>query len=768
MKNLAALFLAIVLTMAGISSAVTSNVTRHKGAEQLLKGKSKDVVVSSEGKISLGLKADVLKDEFKDVWSINSIVVSGESVFVGTSPNGGIYEYKGGKFNEVYKAASAADANDGKCVITQVKDANQTKCKGGEVKDANQTRAKKVSDSNEAAKPVRLANEHIFAMAKDGQGRVLAGISGEKCRLVRIEGGKVQTVFEPNNCKYIFSIAVAANGNIYLGTGPEGKVFKLDSTGKNAEEIYDSSDKNIMSLEIGDDGNIYAGSDSRGLVYRIDAKSKAVSVVYDSEQDEIVSLIKGKDGDIFAAGTSANVVNTQISFASKTEGAAGRPEVKSEGKNGRTEKDGGIKLNIANTKEEKKPEGPEPKIPSMKGRPGEKKSIVYRINKEGFVTDIFSQSAMFFAMSPNSSELLVGSGNDAKLFRIDMASEEAGIVYQDDKAAQLTAVTADGNTIYIGTANPAKLVKLSGALANEGSYESALIDAGQPAAWGKLQIEADIPEGSDVLVSSRSGNVGDANDATFSKWSAAVSVKGPVQLTCPAGRFCQYKLILKAGKERKSPVIREVAAAHTIPNLAPKVESVTADRISGQPGKEGFFKIDYKASDRNNDMLIYRIDFRRVGRDQWIKLKEKIDRPFFEWDTKSVEDGRYELKVTASDERSNTEVTKLSDSRISDVVIVDNSPPVVDNWTLDAANGKVTLKFTAVDQLSTIGELAYTADSNDDWVGSLPDDRVFDTMSENFTVLIKPLVKGEHVITLRIKDAVDNVAYKSFDIYMKD
>ena len=115
----------------------------------------------------------------------------------------------------------------------------------------------------------------------------------------------------------------------------------------------------------------------------------------------------------------------------------------------------------------------------------------------------------------------------------------------------------------------------------EGTYQSDLIDAGQPAKWGKLQIDADIPRGCKVLVASRSGNVKDVNDPTFSEWTELVEVTEPVQLRCPVGRFCQYKLVLETQDGQKTPLIREIAVASTVPNLAPKVE------IGGrQPARE--------------------------------------------------------------------------------------------------------------------------------------------------------------------------------------
>jgi hypothetical protein len=88
------------------------------------------------------------------------------------------------------------------------------------------------------------------------------------------------------------------------------------------------------------------------------------------------------------------------------------------------------------------------------------------------------------------------------------------------------------------------------------------------------------------------------NDPTFSEWSEPAEITEPIQLQCPLGRFCQYKLILQSQYGTDSPLIREIVVACTVPNLAPQIESVTAGRIKGA-GKEGFFKISFAAKDDN-------------------------------------------------------------------------------------------------------------------------------------------------------------------------
>ena len=88
---LAVLFL--VILSASLCPAVTSKVTRHNSSREFQKGETNDVVIGSRGTIQLGRRAEVLVKQFDDVWSINSIVSIGDTVYVGTSPNGGVYSF---------------------------------------------------------------------------------------------------------------------------------------------------------------------------------------------------------------------------------------------------------------------------------------------------------------------------------------------------------------------------------------------------------------------------------------------------------------------------------------------------------------------------------------------------------------------------------------------------------------------------------------------------------------------------------------------------
>ena len=92
-----------------VCEAVTSKITRQSSSRDFQKGEPNNVVIGSRGTIELGRRARVLVKEFEGVWSINSIVVIGDLVYVGTSPNGGIYSFGAGGLKKVYSAEVPAE-----------------------------------------------------------------------------------------------------------------------------------------------------------------------------------------------------------------------------------------------------------------------------------------------------------------------------------------------------------------------------------------------------------------------------------------------------------------------------------------------------------------------------------------------------------------------------------------------------------------------------------------------------------------------------------
>lgn len=713
---------------------VTSRIHRHATFKVFEEGEAEGIIVESRGALRLGRSAEVLADDFNRAWSINSITVIGGSVYFGTSPNGGIYRYNFGGLKRIYPM------EDPERPVSEV-------------------------DSNDLES---LTHEHVFATCTDISGRLVAAISGSDCRLDRFGVDGIETIFRPQEAQYIFAVTTDDVGHLYVGTGPEGKIYRLDALGKTSQLVYTCRDDNVLSLVVGTDGTVYAGSDERGLIYQINPRQQEATVLYDSPQPEVTALwfvptVGNPRGYLYALATSAKVVEAERDFAARLP-LPGRPEETSQSQEKEPTPTGqGQQFQIASQRREqsKRSESRAETRPRRSGR--EIQSTVWRVDPKGFVVRIADRRAVFFCMASWGEKILVGTGNMGQLLRIHPATEQVAVLYEDTQASQITAVATAGDDIYVGTANPARLVRLTRDYAQEGTYISPLIDARQPARWGRLQLDADLPDQCRVFVSCRSGNVEDANDPTFSPWTEPVEMTEPVPLTCPLGRFCQYKLILKTADGRDTPVIREVAVASSIPNLPPVVEVVDFVRGKTLP-KRGIYVIQYRAQDSNDDPLLFTLYFRKLGRTVWTKLKEDYSQSELEWDSRTVEDGRYEIKVVANDAPANTPASALTASRISDPVVVDNTGPKIHSHFIENGADGITLGLVVRDHLSAVTKLDYTVNSNQRWQGAIPEDLVYDTTEETFRIRITDLESGPHVVAVRVHDDLGNTTYQSFDV----
>lgn len=723
----------VILSSACSVEAVTSAILRQKTSDDLIKGKTEAVIIDSEGVIRLGQKTHKLDFGalLDEVWTINTVLVdSSGTLYAGTSPQGQIIRFRDGKTDVLYSQAA------GKAAQPELSDPN---------------------DPNAIQQSPQL-NEHIFAMAFDVAGRVLAGVSGEQGKLIRL-GSETETVFENEKVQYIFAIVLDSQNNIYLATGPNGQLWKLDAFAQNPKLLCTMEDKNILSLAVGKDGLLYAGTDTRGIIYKIKTDSGKAEALFDSEQDEITALVIDDSGILYAAATSGNAANQTLQAGSSMRKAPGKPEAYTEKPSGSST--GGLNLKPANSDEQKTPAAPQPQ--QAPKAPGPKSAgYVYKISPDGFVKDIFVEPAVFYSLLCQKNRLLLGVGPQAKLFSINPTTEERSVIFDEKTSSQITAMSTDGKDVYIAIANPSGVVRLSEAFSAKGVYTSDLLDAGQPARWGKVQLDAQIPDGCQILLSVRSGNIKDVNDPMFSPWSPDINVVKPVEADCPIGRFLQYRLTFKTEDDKLTPSVREIAVANVVPNLPPQVAAVAVQKTDKL--KPYMMTIQAKAEDANKDQLEYAFEMRRQGRSGWILLKEKLDQPKYEWDTRTVEDGRYEIRVTASDRLSNDVQTALTGSRVSEVLVIDNTAPAIADAQLQVKASAAELVLTVKDSWSVVGKVQYTIDSDTSMQSSLPADGIYDTTEEQVTIVVPDLKPGRHVLAVSVADDLGNTAYKTWEV----
>jgi hypothetical protein len=177
--------------------------------------------------------------------------------------------------------------------------------------------------------------------------------------------------------------------------------------------------------------------------------------------------------------------------------------------------------------------------------------------------------------------------------------------------------------------------------------------------------------------------------------------------------------------------------------------------------------IEWEASDPNNDHLRYTVQYAAPGSERWITLVENTDQSSYEWQTRRVPDGRYLIRVTAGDWPDNPPDMALSATRLSDVVLVDNTPPQLTRLQAKVEGQTATITTEVLAHLCTVANLQYAVDSAADWKPALPDSLIFDSTKAPCTIKIPDLKAGPHVVTLRATDSQGNTKYQAVSLDVK-
>src|SRR5690606_25239005 len=121
--------------------------------------------------------------------------------------------------------------------------------------------------------------------------------------------------------------------------------------------------------------------------------------------------------------------------------------------------------------------------------------------------------------------------------------------------------------------------------------------------------------------------------------------------------------------------------------------------------------LEWEAADPNEDSLIYTLEYQPDGSDRWLLIDDDLTQSPYEWQTRRAPDGRYLLRVTASDRPGNPGDMAKTTSRLSDPVLVDNGRPRLEDVEYELDGRNVTIRGVAADELSRVRSVAYYLDA---------------------------------------------------------
>jgi hypothetical protein len=187
----------------------------------------------------------------------------------------------------------------------------------------------------------------------------------------------------------------------------------------------------------------------------------------------------------------------------------------------------------------------------------------------------------------------------------------------------------------------------------------------------------------------------------------------------------------------------------------PQPSPETGPALGRKIYQKGLQTFTWKAADENDDRLNYDIFFRRVESPGWTLLRRATSDQVLTWDTTSVADGTYLIRVVASDRPDNPEGSFLTGSLESDGVDIDNTPPAISVVSVSRDGTQAAVVIDVRDSHSAIDRVEYSVDAGP-WQTLVPTDGIGDSNHARYGLRIDAAAIGRAVI--RASDALNNVA----------
>jgi hypothetical protein len=586
---------------------------------------------------------------------------------------------------------------------------------------------------------VSLGAGQVFCLARDGAD-LYAGTGPDGC-IYKIGPRGDTTLVARTGERYVWGLARAAKG-WYAATGTRGRLLAIE--GGRTRVVWDSDETNLVSLVSDGRGGAYTGGDTQGRILHVRADGSA-RTVFDASENEIRALALGPDGALYAAA-----------------------------------------LNSPAAPEEDHEDEPRP------AKTGTGRSTLYRIVPDSVAVSYWTvPQPLVFALAARGGQqphLLVAAGNRAALYRVD--GRGSGSLIFAASGGQFTAVALDARgDAYVVGSNPGVVYRVSGAVASRGTLTPATLDARRYARFGRIRWRGEA-RGGRVSLFTRSGNI-DPPDSTWGPWEGGEGESFRVRSA--AARYLQWRIQLEKGSGA-GPHVEAVEVAYREQNLPPRLEELSVAPQAGGfregeltprsepvtqalPGGQrvefslrtgepralkslpqwvrGLRVVQWKASDPNGDELTYRLAYRREPGGEWQWVPGDLSTTSYIWDTAALPDGRYRVRVSASDSSANAVEEAQESSLESAPFIVDNTPPEVTELAASAAGEGVEVRGRAHDSSSILTRLEIAVDA-DDWRPLAPTGGFADDEDLAFATTLRGLGPGEHTVSVRAVDAAGN------------
>lgn len=385
----------------------------------------------------------------------------------------------------------------------------------------------------------------------------------------------------------VYAIAIDSKGRVYAGSSPGGKVYRISADGK-PEVFFDPDEKFIWDLLFDDRDNLYVATGPKGVIYKVTPAGEG-KPFFKSRETHIVKLAWDLEKNLLAGSAPEGLLyridsagKAYVLYDSSLEEMKGIAvdrygNIYAAAMSGGTETKSSS-ASSAKSSDESSTEESKVELPTAaKGA----KLEVYRIDKQNLVEPIYSSSdeLVYDILVRTDGNVLLGTGNKGRVLMLTRQGFVTLLADTDEE--QVTRLLEQGGGLLLMTSNLGKVYRLGSDVSKTGTFESDAIDAGMVSHWGTISWRIENPSSSStVKLYTRSGNT-ETPDDTWSNWSAGYSAADGSAITSRPARFLQWKVEFTVAGGSAEPIGSQQGAVDLVrvsyqqSNMPPKVNSLT-------------------------------------------------------------------------------------------------------------------------------------------------------------------------------------------------
>ena len=688
-------------------------------SDDLLKGKSNGVSVSSEGVLFLAPKEESLDGPAEEFY-LSLVSAPDGSLFLGTGHSGKVYKFSKEGKADLYFQAGEMD---------------------------------------------------VTCLALDAGGVLYAGTSPNGKVYKITEKNKGEVFYDPSE-KYIWALLPIDGGNLLAAVGESGGIYEISPQG-DGRQVLKVQENHILCLKRDKNGDLFAGSGGNGLLYRITKAGKA-SVLFESPFEEVKSLDFDSDGRVIigAAGTpskgkredlslpaAAAVSDVEITVTA-AKPAPATPVSTSVAPSAAAGKEPSALFVVSLDGTAKKLwSSPDELIYSVLWQASDKRVLV-GTGGRGRIYSLDEDGKASLLVQKSSEQMYTFLPLGARVYILSNNPPHADVLLPEQRF--------DGE--YTSTALDARMVSSWGRISWEGEepqgtslqLQTRSGNSAEPnQTWSEWSPPYKNKDGEQIL----------SPKARFLQFRALFKTD--------SGRLSPLLQKISAAylQTNVAPVVNRVEAlppnevylklpetedviwgsARSMESAAVKPdEQLKNMALAKKVERKGLQTIVWDADDENNDRIKFDLAIKKESETAWHILEEDWPDILYAFDTAALPDGVYLFKVTASDAPSNPQALALKGEKVSSPLIVDNTPPVLKNAAITRSGAALRVAFQAEDALSAIVE-ARVFIRPGEWQVVFPVDGICDSKQEVFEFTLNLPANADNMVVLAVKDAHGNV-----------